>query len=88
MMIKKLLIAGALSSGLVVSAAGAAFASTSHHVLTARPAAAQHAKAAEVRSGENSGENSGEQEGSTPGDGPGGHADPPGNVDHQFTGVE
>jgi hypothetical protein len=88
-MIKKLMIAGALSSGLVVSAAGAAFASTAQHVSAARPAAAQQAKATEVRGGESTGENSGEQEGSMPGDGPGGHADPAGqNVDHQFTGVE
>ncbi len=84
MMIKRLLIAGALSSGLVVSAAGAAFAS-SHHVSAARTAAVHHVTAAP----EPSGENSGEQEGSTPGDGPGGHADPAGqNVNHQFTGVE
>jgi hypothetical protein len=85
--IKKLLIAGALSSGLVVATAGAAIASTSHHGSTARTvAAAQHVKAAE----DPGGENSGEQEGSTQeGDGPGGHADQDGqNVDHQFTGVE
>jgi uncharacterized low-complexity protein len=87
MMIKKLLIAGALSGGLVLSAAGAAVASTSH-VSTARTVAVHHVKAAES-SGEGSGENSGEQEGSTPGDGPGGHADQPGqNVNHQAQGTE
>lgn len=85
-MIKKLLLAGALCSGLVVSAAGAALASTAHHVSTARPAAVHQVKATEP-GGE--GENSGEQEGTTQGDGPGGHADPDGqNVDHQFSGVE
>src|ERR1700730_6332571 len=86
MMIKKLLIAGALSGGLVVSAAGAAFATTasaSHHVSTARTAAVHHAKAA----GETPGESSGESE-TGPSDGPGGHADPAGNVDHQFSGGE
>jgi signal transduction histidine kinase len=78
--------AGAGLVGSVASAAGVAAASTSHHVSTARTTAV-HMKAGES-SGENSGENSGEQEGTTQGDGPGGHADPAGNVDHQFTGVE
>ena len=84
MMIRKLILAGALGSGLVLTAGGAAFASASQHPQTPRPAAATHVKAAEP-----AGENSGEQEGSTQGDGPGGHADQPGqNVDHQFTGTE
>jgi hypothetical protein len=90
MMIKKILIAGALSGGLVVSAAGAAFASTgsaSHHASTVRTVAVHHAKAGETP-GEGSGEGSGESE-SAPSDGPGGWADPSGtNADHQFNGVE
>lgn len=86
MIIRKLILAGALSSGLLLTATGAAFASASHPASAAKTAPAAHVKAAEP-GGESA--NSGEQEGSTPGDGPGGHADPAGQtVDHQFTGVE
>jgi hypothetical protein len=53
---------------------------------------AVHARHATARAGETNGENpenAGETSTETgPSDGPGGHADPTGNVDHQFSGQE
>jgi hypothetical protein len=84
MMIRKLLVVGALSGGLVASVAGVAVAATSSPAAPAKPAAA----VAHVSSSSSQPEPS--REGvSHETDGPGGHQDTAGtNVDHQFNGTE
>ena len=97
--IKKTLIASAAVLTLVGSVTGVAVASSKGAVA---PKSAETTSvpdtdnvqqgdqtspdATAASTGEASGENTGENTGET--DGPGGHADPAGNVDHQFDGQE
>jgi hypothetical protein len=84
MMIRKLLIVGALSGGLVASAAGVAVAATGSPAAPAKPAAAVSHVSSPSDGPESSGEGTSHET-----DGPGGHQDAAGtNVDHQFNGTE
>jgi hypothetical protein len=66
-------VAGAaIIAGLGIGSATAAFAAPAPAPATGAPAAEQP----------------GTEAPGTPSDGPGGHADTPGNVDHQFNGQE
>ncbi|MEP7060293.1 MAG: hypothetical protein ABI828_06135 [Actinomycetota bacterium] len=101
--IKKTLVAGSAVLVLIGSVGGAALAS-SKHAAPAKPATSETTTAPDTdnvqqgdqttpdttgTSSEATGETSGESSGEgAPSDGPGGHADPAGNVDHQFDGQE
>lgn len=104
MNIKKTLVTGSAVLLLIGSVGGAALASNRHaaapkqatsetttvpdtdNVQQGDQTTPDTAVGAGNTSNESSGENSGENTG--PSDGPGGHADPAGNVDHQFDGQE
>lgn len=79
-----------LSGGIAYAATAPAAASTVHtvsavHSGTAPSATHRASRSTSESAGESSAEHSGE---SAHSDGPGGHADPAGNVDHQFNGQE
>lgn len=80
-----------LSGGIAYAATAPAAASTVHTVsaVHGNSAAPSATHPASEPAGESAGESNAEHSGeSTHSDGPGGHADPAGNVDHQFNGQE
>ena len=101
--IKKTLVGGTAVLMLIGSVGGAALAS-SRHAAAPKAATSETTTGADTdniqqgdqttpdvagQASETTGESSGESSGETgPSDGPGGHADPAGNVDHQFDGQE
>ena len=95
MIIKRLLIIGALTGGLLASAAGVAGAATSHLASPAAPAAATthyltaSGNSPTAGSSSPAGPESTGEATSHESDGPGGHQDSVGqNTDHQFNGTE
>lgn len=102
MQIKKAIIASAAVLTLVGSVTGVAVASSKGAVAPKSAATEETTSGPDTdniqqgdqtspdgtgaSTGEASGENTGENTGES--DGPGGHADPAGNVDHQFDGQE
>lgn len=90
--IRGLLLATGAALSLGVIGTGVAMASpapaTSSTAVTAPAGAAQKVAPAEASTSETGSEPAGAAESGSPSDGPGGHADPAGNVDHQFDGTE